>query len=269
MKIRTLLSVIAGALAAMLPNERVAAQISIVGGSILETQASPGSEYEGGLVVRNDAAKPQHVRVYLTDYSFTANGTSNFGDAGSSPRSNARWISLAAQTAVIAPGQSAAIRYRVSVPALSPGVAGGSYWSMAMIEAEELPAGVSGRTRGVSVRTVIRPGVQIVTHVGTTASASIGFSNVQVSRGATGTELRFDARNDGSRARRLTLSVDLYTAAGAFVGRFSKSRGLVYPGASIRQAFVLGSISKGDYLAFIVADAGDDDLFAGNFRLEL
>jgi hypothetical protein len=137
-----------------------------------------------------------------------------------------------------------------------------------MIEGEPSFNAGTKRTGSVKVNAVVRQGVQLVTHVGV-AAASVSFSNVQVENDSADSVLRFDAENVGSRARRLTLSVDLYSDDGALVGRYSKVRGLVYPGSSIRQAFSIGRVKKGDYHAFVVADAGDDDLFAGNFKLKL
>ncbi|MGK2961124.1 MAG: hypothetical protein ACSLFK_03135 [Gemmatimonadaceae bacterium] len=263
MKARTFL--IAGIIAAIVPHQRAEAQISVVGESIHEAQAAAGSEYHGTILIRNDDTKPHLVRVHLTDYSFTAEGKSQFDAAGSSPRSNGSWVALSAATATISPGQSLPITYRVSVP----DTANGSYWSMAMVEVQSARPADLPRSRGVKIQTVIRHGIQIVTHAGTRASAAVQLSNVEVTRGPAGAEIRFDALNVGARARRLSLSVDLYRADGAFVGRFEKARGLVYPGSSIRQSFALDNITKGEYLAFIVADAGDDDLFAGNFKVKL
>ncbi len=251
--------------APLLPSE---AQIAVLNGSIQEQEATAGLEYSASIVVRNSGAEAQEVSVYLTDYEFTADGKSAYGAAGTSKRSNARWITLGAQTVVIAPSQSSTITYRVIVPNTAGSPVDGSYWSMVMIEGKpSRPPAAKDRSIGIS--TVVRHGIQIVTHVGKEASAAVAFSNVSLAPGDSGMALRFDTENSGERARRLSLSVDLFNENGVLVGRFTKVRGLVYPGCGIRQIFNLGSIPKGKYHAFIVADAGDDDLFAGKFPLEI
>jgi hypothetical protein len=95
----------------------------------------------------------------------------------------------------------------------------------------------------------------------------VNFSNVRIVRDSTGPALQFDAANDGARARKLRLSVDFYDEAGKLVASLSKQRGIVYPGCSLRQLFSLAGLAPGKYSSLVVADAGDDDLFAGKFQL--
>jgi hypothetical protein len=247
---------------------QLAAQVSVVGPSIHEKEAAPGSAYGNAIVIRNEGSQLQRLRVYLTDYAFNADGTSNFGEAGRSVRSNAAWVSFGSETFIVPPGQSVSIPYTISVPPTPAGSGSGSYWSIAMIEGEAHVLNGTAQKGAVRIDAVVRQGIQLVTHVGS-AAASVSFSNVHALEDGAGRTLRFDAANVGARARRLTLSVDLYSEDGALVGRYSRVRGLVYPGSSIRQAFTIGRLKSGNYLAFVVADAGDDDLFVGNFKLKL
>jgi hypothetical protein len=137
-----------------------------------------------------------------------------------------------------------------------------------MVEVEP-DAGVSRRAGTVDVRTVVRHGVQLVTHAGSQGTASVSFANLSVARDSAGHSLQFDTSNDGSRARKMLLSVDVYSETGQLVAKLSKQRGIIYPGCSIRQKFSLSGLKKGNYTAFVVADTGEDDLFAGNFRFAL
>src|SRR5687768_6122625 len=266
---RALLLALASLVATATPGVRCLSQVSVLGNSVQERKAAAGSEYPGSILIRNDGTVAQRVRIYTTDYRFTAEGISEFGEPGTTPRSNARWITFGLQTVVIAPGQSSTITYRVNVPQLPLQSATGSYWSVAMIEGQPAmgPRHVGAGT--VRIQTIVRQAVQLVTHVGSTGAASVALYNVKLVSGENTSEIQFDAGNDGVRARKLSLSVDLYADDGSFVGRYSSQRGLVYPGSSIRQQFSLGALRKGNYLAFIVADAGDDDLFVGNFKLKL
>jgi hypothetical protein len=244
-----------------------AGQVAVIGSSIHERDAAPGASYDGSITIRNDDPAPQQVRIYLTDYRFDAEGRTEFARSGTSARSNAPWISLGAEVVVIPPGQTSVVPYRVTVPTGGT-AASGSYWSVAMIEGAAAP--IRGAdSKSVQLVAVRRQAIQLVTHVGDTGGAAISFSNVRVVADSSGSKLLFDTENTGTRARRLVLSVDLYSPDGRLVGRFSNSRGLVYPGCSIRQSFAIGELAKGEYRVLVVADAGPDDLFAGNFTLIL
>ena len=244
------------------------AQVSVVGSLVQEHVSAPGSRYQGYIEIKNAASTPVTVRVYLTDYRFDADGRTSFKDPGTTSRSNARWVALGAHSVTVSPHQSSRVPYEVSVPLALQDSTGGSYWSVAMIELDPSDTSLK-RSGSVDIRTVVRQGIQLVTHVGQSASASISFTNIKVVTDTLGRAVTFDVSNDGARARKLLLSIDLYSENGALVGRYTKSRGLVYPGCSIRQLFSLGALKKGTYTAFVVADAGDDDLFAGNFALTL
>src|SRR5690349_18885681 len=68
------------------------AQIAVVGNTVEERVAAAGETYAGSIVVRNLTQQAQPVRIYQTDYRFFADGTSHFDDPGTTPRSNAKWI---------------------------------------------------------------------------------------------------------------------------------------------------------------------------------
>jgi hypothetical protein len=244
------------------------AQVSVVGSTVQESEGRSGSDYTGTIEVRNDGASPASIQLYMADYLFRANGTSAFPEAGKLSRSNAGWITLGTRDITIPPGQTVSVPYLVKVPSLQADSISGSYWSVAMVEAKPAGDGHTRNTRGVNVQTIVRHAVQIVTHVGS-GSAVVRFSNVRMEPATEGRTFQFDTENTGTRARRLTLSVDLYASDGKLVGRFTKARGLVLPGCSIRQIFNVGALEAGDYEAFIVADAGGDDLFAGRFKVTL
>jgi hypothetical protein len=261
--IRITTLVVALAIVASRPSS---AQVTVVGSLVHEQTAAPGGTYDASITLRNDGAAVARVRVYLTDYRFDADGRSEFRDAASTPTSNAAWITLGTRSLAIAPHQSARIPYKVKIPSTPGDSTAGSFWSVAMVEMEPYTA-QSKKAGTVAIATVVRHGVQLVTHIKDRGAASIAFSKVKIATDTLGPVLQFDAANDGSRARKLLLSVDLYDEAGRPVARLTRQRGIVYPGCSVRQAFSLAGLKKGTYSAFVVADAGDDDLFAGTFRI--
>ena len=251
--------------AAIAFSSAASSQVTVVGNLVQEQEAVSGAKYQGTVILRNDGTNPVNVRAYITDYRFTADGRSEFAEGGTTARSNGQWITLSSRSIVLSPKQSTALRYAVDVPVSLPDSAMGSYWSVIMIEPEISP--VKRRPGTVDIKTVTRQGVQVVTHVGHGA-ARITFANVKTGRDSSAqATLQFDVGNSGTRARKLRLSVDIYDEEGRLVTSLAKQRGIVYPGCSIRQLFSLESLKKGTYSAFLVADAADDDLFAGKFRL--
>src|SRR5256885_12304579 len=93
--------------------EPASAQISVVGSTVEERTAAPGETYTGTIVVRNVTAEAQPVRIYQTDYLFSADGTSIFGDPGSAARSNARWIVPTVRNLVLPPNGDVTVNYTV------------------------------------------------------------------------------------------------------------------------------------------------------------
>lgn len=261
---------VAAALAAVFASGPVRAQISVVSATVDEHAARSGESYTGTIRLRNTGAEPQEARLYPTDYRFFADGRTLYEPAGSQSRSNARWITLARSRVTVPAGGEAAVEYTVAVPAAIPGA--GSYWSMVMVEGigADSPeaAGRPGRVQ-MGVRPTIRYGIQLATHLaGGTSLADFRDVGV-VSRPESGRALEFAIVNTGERAYRLDVSVELFDARGAPVGKLTAQRGLIYPGTSVRQSFALPALPPGSYQALVVADTGGDDVFGGQYTLRL
>ena len=110
---------------------RASAQIAVVGNAVDEHEAGPGQRYVSSITVRNLTAEPQPVRIYQTDYRFSADGTSNFDSAGTVRRSNAAWIKPSASSVTIPPLADVVLNYAVTVPAIDS--LRGTYWSAIMV----------------------------------------------------------------------------------------------------------------------------------------
>lgn len=241
------------------------AQIAVLSEGILERATVPGGSYQGTIRVKNTSAVPQEVRAYLTDYQFDASGESTYGEPGSVQRSNARWIHLSSERLVIGPDAEAQIAYTVTVPAGAP--LAGSYWSMVMVEAVvPLPPPTSG-PRQMALRTAVRHGVQVVSHLpGGTSEAR--FANVQVVPTPGGPHaLQFDVVNAGELAWRVKLTLELYDDDGLMVKRLVQQRGMLYAGTALRQPIPLEGLAPGTYRALLLADTGGEQLFGTQFRL--
>ena len=241
------------------------AQIAVMTNTVEERTAVPGEKYAGTILVRNLTSQTQPVRVYQSDYTFFADGTSHFEAPGTAGRSNAKWITPSASNALIPPDGELTVSYTVQVPVSD--TLRGTFWSTVMVEAAvNPPRAASGRQ--VSLGSVTRYAVQIATHVSGTGTSMIGFGNQHSLSEADGSRsLEVDVSNVGERAYRPLLWVELYDAMGSVRAKLQQQRGLLYPGTSLRQKFVLGKLPAGDYKAAVFADAGDDATFAAQYKL--
>lgn len=264
---RLLLVLIAAACAVVL-SDAAHAQIAVVGSTVEERVATPGETYTGAVVVRNLTQQDQPVRVYQTDYGFFADGTSHFDSIGSMPRSNGRWITPTVRSLLVAPGSEMTVTYTVKVPA-NPAL-NGTYWSAIMVEGAPTEAGrASGGRPQVGIGAVIRYAVQIATHIGAAGSRKVSFANSKFLTNPDSTQaFELEVRNDGERAYRPALWIEVYDEQGTMRANARQERGLLYPGTSLKQTFALGRLAPGTYRAIVFADSGEDAVFASQFTLK-
>jgi hypothetical protein len=247
------------------------AQITVVGGGVEEHAAHPGETYSGTLRLRNDGRETEEAKLYLTDYTFSADGTTRYAAAGSLPRSSARWVTFSPAQVRIPAGGEATVGYTVAVPA---GAAlSGTYWSMLMVEgiargSAESTASANARVR-VGIQPSIRYGVQIATTLDGAGTPRVAFANARAFAAAQGKVLELDLANAGDVAYRPEIRVELFDDAGRKAGSFTSRRGLLYPGTSLRQTFELGAVPAGSYQALVVADTGGDQVYGAQYRLKL
>jgi len=244
------------------------AQVSVLSSTVEEHTGAPGESYVGRIAISNTGADSQTVRIYQTDYSFEANGTSSFGDPGSTPRSNARWISLQSAQVVVGPRSTQTVPYTVIIPRNDS--LRGTYWSTVMVEGVGSPASVhaSAERRQVGIATVIRYAVQVATHIGATGTRTIHLSTPHAAqRPDSGAFIETDVENTGERAYRPQLWIEVYDAQGKLQAKAKQSRGLLYPGTSLHQRFALGVLPPGTYKALIYADTGEDSVYAAQYTV--
>lgn len=258
----------------MFVTARAGAQITVPGKTVRESEARPGDRYSGSFVVANSSDEPQEVKLYQTDYFTTADGINSYGPAGSSPRSNGKWVSVGGSTLIIPPHASRDIAYTVVVPADSS--LAGTYWSMVMVEgvprasAESRQASRTQPNVQAAVVTRIRYAVQIVTHVGPAVKPEARFAAPAVRATKDGGKvLVFDVINAGIRSFAPSFALELYAEDGTRVTATSATREITYPGTSLRQQFKLGALPPGTYRALVTMDAGHDAVFGAQYTLKL
>lgn len=259
---------ILAAFAALLPLPAVAyAQIAVLSSTVEERIAAPGERYNGTIVIVNAAPEPQSARIYQTDYQFHADGTSDFKDAGTTVRSNAGWVTPQS-TQITVPGNGrVVVPYTVVVP--SGDSLRGTYWSAIMVEGQTAAPGKGANKPSVELGSVVRYAIQVATHIAMTGSRTVKFIDAGVAKTADGSAaFDVDVLDAGDRGYRPTLWLEVYDENGVLKAKAKQSRGLLYPGTSLRQHFELGKLTPGSYKAVLFADTGDEAVVAAQYNIK-
>ena len=250
----------------------VSAQVAVEGLTIKQRPARPGDTYSGTFAIKNTTSETQEARLYQTDYSTSAAGEGLYGEPGSLPRSNARWVKLGSSRVVLPPNQTVEVPYTVSVPA---GPLVGTFWSLVMVEAiprgspeSAIRAGAqtpAPRTLGITMR--FRTAIQMVTDIEAGATREVKFETPQVFAATQDSAkgLQVDLRNTGTLAFSPLFTLELYGADGAHVRTVTARRAIIYPGTSLRQLFDLGRLAAGKYKAVVTVDAGANAVFGAQY----
>jgi hypothetical protein len=224
-----------------------------------------GDAYRGAIVVRNSSAKPADVKVYQTDYAFTADGRNDYGTPGKLPRSNAGWLRLSQDQITVAAGERGRFEYEVRVP--DDARLAGTYWSAIMVE--PVAGAESGERGTVQLRQVMRHAIQVITEIGETGRGELSFGNARLFNDQGKRWFTVDMQNTGERWLRTNVWLELHDPQGRSAGKFSGRRLRTFPATSVRNQIDLSTVAPGKYLALLVADAGRNDLFGTRIELNI
>ena len=236
-----------------------------------EKNAQIDETYQGTIFISNNDNEPQEVKIYQTDYLFFSDGTNIYGEPGKDPRSNANWITFSPKRLTIPPKETSTVNYTVNVPDDKSLV--GTYWSMLMVEgiSKSSPETIKEEEDKVKlgIRTVIRYGIQMVTHIGNTGSRKLKFTGAKLlTEEGGGRTLQIYLENTGERWLVPLLWVEIYDEQGNYIGSFEGSEMRIYPGTSVRHKIDLSSLPGGKYKALVVADNGDEYVFGTQYTLK-
>lgn len=261
------------------------AQVAVISPTLVERSVRPGEVYQDSINIHNSSGVAQIVSLTLADYRFQADGETEFAAPNTLPRSNAAWIALSQPRLTVLPKQDVTVPYTVHVPADASTV--GTYWSVVLVEAERAASGASVPS-GFSVTPRLRYAVQLAMHAGASGEPLLVFGEPALSRTGFTAQIRtgdgaspmaaaasmddfltVDVGDAGTRGCRPTFRLEVYQADGTLVHSATVSRGLLYPGTSIRQRFGLPRLPAGDYLVLLLADVGRDAVQATKFQVRV
>ena len=249
----------------------VRAQVGIVNGLTQEKICKPGETFESYMRLKNNGPKEETVKIYQTDYSFSADGKTYYETPGKMSRSNAAWITVGSKQVTIPGLATVDVKYSCKVPASESLV--GTYWSIIMFEvippAQRAKSEADKKEIHFGVNQVMRYGVQIVTHLGETGARSLKFLATELLQGKEGKTLQVDLENNGERWLRPFSYVELYNEKGEPAGKIEGDRWRIFPGTSVRYRFDVSSLKVGTYNALIVFDNKDASVFGAQYKLNV
>lgn len=244
------------------------ASVFVVGSLVRNKTVRPGETFEGMVLLKNTGNEPAEVKVSQTDYNFYADGRSLYAEPGTTPRSNARWISVAPSQVTVPAHETASVSYRVTVPTQDS--LSGTYWSMLMIEPVAPPVVPAvNRDAGIRVQTIVRFGVQIATEVGDRGSGTLQVTNKRLSLDGPKRWFLLDAENTGNRVMIPAIWVELFNKEGVSVGKFEGERSRIYPACSVRYHVDVSEVPPGRYTALVILDNGDDHVMGAQYEMAI
>ena len=249
MKMKTIAIIIVVLIASL-----AAADVLITNGLTHVFSAGPGSVLSGRINLQNTSAEPARVRFYIRDYFFDYTGWTGYGEPGELERSNADWLELQAPEITVPASAETSFNFSIVVPEDQD--FRGTFWSVIMVEPtiiyddEDSP--------GVTVRTMTRYAIQIVTNFGEAVENNVSI----VGRGLSDKEgirtLFLDIQNTGDWLLRPAVSARVFDSAGAMIGEFEGESFRLYPGTSRRFNVVLNELSPGNYTVLALIRDGDE-----------
>jgi len=248
------------------------AAVSVIGELTRKYVVKPGGNYEGTITLRNKGGKPQEVKIDKRDYLFYKDGQNIFGEPPSHPRSNAGWISLGPSKVTIPEGETVNVNFKIHVP--DDQSLKGSYWSILVVEplepiSPETLVKSEDKKISMSLRIVIKHGIQIITDLGDTGTTKIKFIDKKVVEKNGRRFLQIDIENSGERWVEPQLWAELFDQEGKAVGKFQGDRIRILPGCSSRFYVDIGEVPKGKYKALLVADSSAEKVFGTRLNLKI
>jgi len=246
------------------------AQVGIVNGLTQEKICKPGETFESFIRLKNNGPKEETVKIYQTDYFFSADGKTFYDSPGKAVRSNAAWISIGPKQTTLPGLATLDVKYSCTVPDDAKLV--GTYWSIIMFEVIPPARRVKGASEKnkiqFGVNQVMRYGVQIVTHFGETGTRSLKFLRTDLLQVKSQKTLQVDIENNGERWLRPFSYVEIYNEKGALAGKIEGERQRIFPRTSARFKFNVSSLKQGVYNALIVFDNKDASVFGAQYKLD-
>jgi hypothetical protein len=242
------------------------AEVLVLNGLTHEFTVTGGSKATGSIQLMNTSDQIKSVRLYQTDYRFTHAGDSHYDQPGTLARSNASWVTLNQLFVTLQPKEEISVEFELVVPE-QDGLTG-TYWSVIMVEGLK-PPDTETPPQGISINTVLRYAIQIISHIGDTGSRNLDFLTFDLSNTEGLSQFEVSIGNTGERALRPEMSLELFDENGRSAGIFRADPKRIYPDTSTRFTIILRDVPPGNYTGVLLADCLDDYIFGTNVSIHL
>ena len=236
-----------------------------------EIVVRPGSSYDGTVLLRNPGEEAEEIKIYQTDYRSDAEGRSFYDEPGTAPRSNTAWMTISSRRFTVSAGESYTVRYTLKVPEDS--TLAGTYFSMLMVEPIPKTSGESSaydpEKTTLGVDTIMRYGIRIISHIEGTGTVQPQIVATELVQDEGSLYLSLDILNSGTQFIKVSSWAELYTEDGELVGKFEGRRSSIFPDSLKNFRIELTEVGKASYIALVVLDCGNNDVFGANFTLQI
>ncbi len=226
---------------------------------------APSEEKEITIQLTNDKDTPELVEFKLSDYSTNHEGETHFLPPGTTPRSNASWITLNEERMKLAPKEKGELHIALKAPS-EPSLEG-SYFTVLLIEPTDFIQSMEDVKSGIQLNVKVRFAYHIVTNV-SEGQAKLKILDKKLTTLAEKKYLEVDVSNLGTLFLNPKLTVKLYSQQGKLAKTLEGQPERLYPGSSQRYLLEAEGLEKGKYKAFLVLDNGDKHLFGDKFEIE-
>lgn len=239
------------------------AQITLVGETVQRAEALPGEQYTGYVMIHNETDSVLTLKIYQDEVS--ALTSFDQGDQiVTINRSNAGWVTHAAQRMTIRSGEVARVPYEVVVPLrMDTEPPAGTYWSTLTVDVVAL--GASEFVRPYSRHRL----TDIATEITGTGDAGLAINVVNVKGERDSKQLEAVMVNTGDMLVKPQVWFELYDAAGNLKERVEGKADWVFPGGFDRVVADIAHVRPAVYEAQVVVDAGDDNIFGASFTVDM
>lgn len=243
------------------------ALVTVPGALTHEQKIQKKDSIQGTIPIHNEGDEEAIVKITLTDYLFTAEGQSSFPPAGTSSRSNASWISFGASEVKIAPHSIYNFTYSLKVPDKEELT--GTYWSIFLIEPIQEKFSSSDKKQSLGVQTIIRYGIQVISHAGETGSYNLKILDKKLLKEQESKTFLLDVENSGTKMQSPNLTLEVIDSQGVKTGRFTAEKQRIFPTCSVNYQIDLSSIAPGKYKAMAILDHAETALFGAQYDLDI
>jgi hypothetical protein len=222
--------------------------------------ASPGQEIPLKITLGNDSDKESLYHCSLCDYQSNSTGESFYLPANSLPRSSTSWIQLSNETFSLPPRGDQDLYGTIRVP--NDSKLKGSYCSILLIEPEEAhplhtpPPG----EEGITLLVKIRYACQLIINIGA-GEVRLKIEKQAIALMDNSQKLTIDVVNNGEVYIAADVALKLFDKQGQFINELKAGMQRLFPGSSTRCIIDINDLKKGDYIGFLLLDAGQGQVF--------